>query len=500
MAAATRLPVLVVDDDLDTRVNLTDILDLDGYQVETAGSIREALNRTDWDRFFAIILDRRLPDGTAEELLPRLKALAPGAAIIIVTGYSDLAGAIAAIREGAADYILKPVNPDLIRSRLTGLAERRRAAEEILRLNTDLQRRVSELQTLLDVIPIGIGIATDPAARNVQVNPALAAILRVPAGAKISLNAPAAERSFRIFRNGVEVSAEGMPLYEAAAQGRVVRHVEFDVVHPDGERINLYGHAAPLLDEQGRPRGAVGAFIDVTERKKEQERALHTERLAAIGQMVTGLAHESGNALARSQSCLEMLAWEVEDRPEAQDLIRRIQNAQDHLRHLYEEVRGYAAPVKLEREWWDLGQIWRQTWENLSVARQGRDAVLREHTGDVDLRCQVDSFRLDQVFRNVLENSLTACKGPVQIDVRSSEATLNGRPAIRVTIHDNGPGLTPEQRRRIFEPFFTTRTKGTGLGMAIAQRIVEAHGGQIGVGPAEGGGAEIVLILPREGP
>jgi signal transduction histidine kinase len=297
---------------------------------------------------------------------------------------------------------------------------------------------------------------------------------------------------------------------QRAARGLEVREAEFDIVHPDGEVVNLYGNAAPLLDEQGRPRGAVGAFLDITERKKAQENALQNERLAAIGQMVTGLAHESGNALARSQSCLEMLAWELEDRPQVQDLIRRIQSAQDHLRQLYEEVRAYAAPLKLEREWWDLSRIWRQTWENLAVARLGRDTELREETAGVDLRCRVDAFRLDQVFRNIMENSLAACRGLVRIKVSCAETVLAGRPAVCVSIRDNGPGLSAEQRHRIFEPFFTTRAKGTGLGMAIAKRIVEAHGGQIAVGPTPARGpaaddpqpgsqgAELVIILPRE--
>ena len=114
---------------------------------------------------------------------------------------------------------------------------------------------------------------------------------------------------------------------------------------------------------------------DITTLKQAQEQALQSERLAAIGQMMTGLVHESGNALARSKACLEMLAWEVEDRPEALELIGRIQKAQNHLKHLYEEVRGYAAPIKLDREIWDLSGIWRQAWENLSVSRQGHDAL-----------------------------------------------------------------------------------------------------------------------------
>jgi signal transduction histidine kinase len=214
--------------------------------------------------------------------------------------------------------------------------------------------------------------------------------------------------------------------------------------------------------------------------------------------MMTGLAHESGNALARSQSCLEMLAWEVEDRPEALDLINRIQKAQDHLRQLYEEVRSYAAPLKLEREMWDVVAVCRQAWENLALLRQGRDAELKPEGAGVDQRCAVDPFRLEQVFRNILENSLAACPDPVRVTVAAADVALDGRPALRVSVRDNGPGLGAEQRQRIFDPFYTTKTKGTGLGMAIAKRIVEAHGGQIAVGP--GPGAEIVITLPREAP
>jgi signal transduction histidine kinase len=501
MSASSALRVLVIDDDADTRANLNDILELDNYQVETAGTMAEALARKDWARIGTIILDRRLPDGSAEELLPRLRRLAPDAAVIIVTGYADLEGVIAALRQGAADYILKPINADLLRSRLAGVAERKQAAEEIGRLNKDLQHRVNELQTLLDVLPVGIAIAQDPRCRRIRVNPAFARLLRLSPGANASLSAPKEERPpYRVFRNGKPLPAEEMPVQVAAGHGVEVREAEIDIVHPDGETITCLSYAAPLFDEHGRPRGAIGAFLDITERKHAQERALQTERLAAIGQMMTGLAHESGNALARSQSCLEMLTWEVEDRPEALDLINRIQKAQDHLRQLYEEVRSYAAPLKLEREPWDVGAVCRQAWENLALLRQGRDAQLRPEVLGIDWTCAVDPFRLEQVFRNMLENALAACTDPVRVTVSAAEATLAGRPALRVSVRDNGPGLSPEQRQRIFDPFFTTKTKGTGLGMAIAKRIIEAHGGQIAVGPSSGPGAEIVITLPREAP
>jgi two-component system, LuxR family, sensor kinase FixL len=113
--------------------------------------------------------------------------------------------------------------------------------------------------------------------------------------------------------------------------------------------------------------------------------------------------------------------------------------------------------------------------------------------------CAIDSFRLEQVFRNILDNSLAACRDPVRITVRCTPAELAGHPALRIAVRDNGPGLNKEQAQRIFEPFYTTKTKGTGLGMAIAKRIIEAHAGRIAIGSAGHPGAEIVITLPREG-
>jgi signal transduction histidine kinase len=252
------------------------------------------------------------------------------------------------------------------------------------------------------------------------------------------------------------------------------------------ETLNNYEEGPAIL--------AVGQ--DITSLKQAQEQALQSERLAAIGQMMTGLAHESGNALARSQACLEMLTFAVEDRPKALNLITRIQSAQDHLRQLYEEVRNYAAPVKLQVERWNVAMIWRQAWENLAMHREGKEATLAEELGDLDLRICVDQFRIEQVFRNILDNALAAAKPPVHIKVVCSRTEIDGQPAVRIAFQDNGPGLNAEQRRRIFDPFFTTKTKGTGLGMAIAKRILEAHGGQIAVGAGAERGTEILVILP----
>src|ERR671937_278528 len=114
MADTPPLHVLVVDDDADTRANLSDILAMDGHEVETAATLAEVFGRGPRPDLAAILLDRKLPEGYGEAFLPRIKQLAPDASVLIITGYSDLQGVIEALRQGASDYILKPINPEAL--------------------------------------------------------------------------------------------------------------------------------------------------------------------------------------------------------------------------------------------------------------------------------------------------------------------------------------------------------------------------------------------------
>jgi two-component system sensor kinase FixL len=279
-------------------------------------------------------------------------------------------------------------------------------------------------------------------------------------------------------------------------QGTVLRGTESIVRTRDGRERWLLWNARRLRDFEGAP-ALLAVGQDITERRQAQDRALQAERLAAIGQMMAGLTHESRNALQRSKAFLELLADEVADRPEALELIAGANRAQDYLHRLYEEVRGYAAPIIIESRPCNLLEILRETWASLSVNRQHRGIVLHEEIADADPCIHGDPFALGQVIRNILENAIAACAESGAIQVRLSDADLDGQPAARLSIHDSGPGLNEEQRRRIFEPFYTTKTRGTGLGMAIARRIVESHGGRISVGHSSASGAEVILELPR---
>ena len=299
-----------------------------------------------------------------------------------------------------------------------------------------------------------------------------------------------------------------------------VNDVDLPIRCRDGSRRWLVWNAIQLDDFDGET-AILAVGHDITEKRRSAERLLQAERLAAIGQTIAGLAHESRNALQRINSCTEMLEFEVEDNSEAMQLIRRSQQAQDDLTRLFDEVRNFAAPVSLELTRCPIVKVWREAWGLVQTDCRGRDVALQEHGATDDLALLADRFRLVQVFRNLFENSLAACQDPVRIDIvcqqlpaslaepvnprgaRSAppEAADDGggeRPNqwIEVRVRDNGPGLDP-RRREVFEPFFTTKTKGTGLGMAIAHRILEAHGGSITVGDQGPCGAEFVLRLPQ---
>jgi signal transduction histidine kinase len=260
---------------------------------------------------------------------------------------------------------------------------------------------------------------------------------------------------------------------------------EYAGIPSDQKRVKTdLGSAARYDAERVRERTA--------ELVATQEKALQTERLAAIGQTVAALAHEGRNALQRIAACLSCLEMRQEGRPDELALTRRAQQALGDLERLFDDVRTHAAPVSLRRTACDLGPVWRESWAQAVARNAQRDARLEEE--GTAPACEADPFRMGQVFLNLFANALEACPGPVRVTVACREVELGGRPALRVAVRDNGPGFPEEQRRHLFEPFCTTKPRGTGLGMAITRRIVEAHGGEIAVG--DGPGAEVVITLP----
>ncbi len=256
-----------------------------------------------------------------------------------MTGHADVRGAIEALRQGAVDYLLKPINPDELRIRLAQVVVRRRLEEA---------RRESELfaRSVLDSLSAHVAVL-DHGGTILAVNQAWrdfaasngASDGDIAEGANyldicsqaVGMDAGAA----RAFASGIE---------DVVAGRSQSFEMEYPCHAPDRSRWFI-GRVTPF--QGGGPRRTVVAHVDITGRKLAEERAVQAERLAAIGEMVAGLAHESRNAFSVAKPAWRCSPWRCRIGRGPGTLIARLQKAQDDLGRLYEDVRDYAAPIQL---------------------------------------------------------------------------------------------------------------------------------------------------------
>ena len=234
--------------------------------------------------------------------------------------------------------------------------------------------------------------------------------------------------------------------------------------------------------------------LSITDRKLAELQLVEAERLAAIGQAMQGLSHEGRNALQRAQAHIGLLRLHIDDDSEALDLLQRIECAQGHLLSLYEEVKAYADPIQLALTPHRLDKIVASTWSQLQVP--DAEVSFVHHAEDTNTTCDIDPDAISQLLRLLFANALAACKAPKRIEVDYSRQDENGRASVTVIVSDNGPGVPTNAWEQVFEPFYTTKTRGTGLGLAVSQRIVKAHRGKIRLGNPRLGGTSVYISLP----
>lgn len=254
-----------------------------------------------------------------------------------------------------------------------------------------------------------------------------------------------------------------------------------------------------------------GVLARVVERSRHlgeiesaQAKLVQNERLAAIGQMMTGLAHESRNVFQKSHACLVNLAFDVREMPESLGLVHKVQSALDNLNALLDEVRDYAAPILLEKSPTRIESLIQDTWQQLVTAHPDSSNIRFEINVAADFpeALKIDRLRVGQVIWNLLENARSACDasdGQVRVSLLRSTAVGNTDLPCQIEISDNGCGIPTDLAEQIFEPFFTTKTKGTGLGLAICRRTANAHNGTLTLIPQESTGSTFCLALPDTG-
>jgi two-component system sensor histidine kinase PilS (NtrC family) len=267
---------------------------------------------------------------------------------------------------------------------------------------------------------------------------------------------------------------------------------EGEALRLDGGRFPVGFNCSPLRDARGRPLGRLDVVQHLTELRTLREQAQRAERLAALGKLAAGLAHEIRNPLGSISGSVEMVREAAELGEEDRHLLTLVLGEVDRLNDLVTTMLDIGRPREIEPASIDLGALAR---EQALVAQADGGPRVVVSTPDDPVRVTADPAQIRQVLWNLVKNArqLSPPQGEVRIQVGWDDAA---RPSFSVS--DDGPGVAAEDKERLFEMFYTRRRHGIGLGLALARQIVDAHRGEITLESELGRGATFTVHLPRD--
>jgi PAS domain S-box-containing protein len=497
-----RVRILHLEDNPDD----ADLVALTLRQAGLAGDLLQVDNREafaaalDEGTFDAVLSDYALPgfDGLGALGLVRERGL--DIPFILVSGTIGEERAIEAIRQGVTDFVLKDRLgrlESILRRALEESAERRGR----LRAEEALERERRLLKAVLDSVDAAI-MACDSEGVLTLVNRSAREWHGLDGHADLQESARYYDA---LSADGqTRLRPEETPL-RRALQGEVVRGVEMTIAGSSNSTRRLLASGQPILDAEGRRVGAVLAMHDVSDMKtaeeqlrRQREALYQSEKLAAMGTLLASVAHELNNPLSVVRGQANLLRRDAAGGP----LVVRtekIEKAAERCARIVANFLALARQRPPERQRVALRTVVEAAVELLSYSLQlDRVEVRLELADDVPL-IEADGHQLQQVLINLITNAhhaLRETSAPRRITVRTRLDAVRSRVVLEVS--DSGPGVPAELRQRIFDPFFTTKPadRGTGLGLSMCQEIVQAHGGTIGVGGHEGGGAVFWIEIP----
>jgi two-component system sensor histidine kinase PilS (NtrC family) len=294
-----------------------------------------------------------------------------------------------------------------------------------------------------------------------------------------------------------EVRGQAAGRWFAAFRTDVARG-ETDFSTARGQRLRLGYSSFELLGRAGEAIGAAVIFQDLTELRAMEEKVARSERLADLGGVASGLAHELRNPLASMMGALSLLEENPEMPAEDRRLMEIALREAGRLESLVTHFLDFARPAPPRPVACDLAPLLAET---LDVFAHDPGAHVETERALAPAPGWCDPGQMKQVVWNLLRNAAEAAgeRSPGSPGhVRAACGVDDGMAWLAV--EDDGPGIPPDDRTRVFLPFFTTKRAGTGLGLATVHRIVDQHGGSIAVEPAAMGGARFVVRLPRAPP
>jgi two-component system sensor histidine kinase PilS (NtrC family) len=344
-------------------------------------------------------------------------------------------------------------------------------------------RRMQQFQhEILDNLNSGFLIA-DRMGVIISSNKAADAILELEAGWAAGRPAPEVLR--------VQSGAE-CPIATALRLERDFTSYEFLVVTQKGNYKLLGLTTSRIYDPRSHVTGIIASFSDLTEMANMRQELQRHDRLAVIGELAAGLAHEIRNPVAAIRGAVDELQGNLNERVMAEKLTAIALRESDHLNQIVSGFLDFARKPSVHRETFDVrGLVWEAAdW----IERRYDMSRLTIKVTAPESICAVsgDRSQIRQVFLNIAKNGIEAMgeHGSLSVVVTQRASSVD------VVFDDQGPGIEPDKVARIFEPFYTTKESGVGMGLAICLRIITAHDGTIRVNSRDGGGTSMVVRLP----
>jgi two-component system sensor histidine kinase PilS (NtrC family) len=262
----------------------------------------------------------------------------------------------------------------------------------------------------------------------------------------------------------------------------------------DGGEIKLGLSLSPLKDHRGNKVGQIITFQDLTLIKEMEESMRRSEKMATIGQLAAGIAHEIRNPLASISGAIQLLKEDKEGGESAQRLMEIVLAESGRLNRLITDFLLYAQPPKLNKKKVDVGVLVDSTLEVFSRSPQWTKGIKLAKRMEPSVTISADPQQLEQVLWNLFINAVDAMEGKGMLEVKVHKD--GGGQTVTLLVSDTGKGISSKDINKIFDPFFTTKEGGSGLGLSIVHKIVEIHGGNISAESRPNHGTTFTLTLP----
>ncbi len=277
-----------------------------------------------------------------------------------------------------------------------------------------------------------------------------------------------------------------------AARNPLQSQDEVNVRHRDGNVLPLAVNASPLRDSNGTVTGVVCLFEDLSEAKAIEAERRRLDRLAALGEMSAVVAHEIRNPIAGIAAGVEYLSKNTPEGSSNRKDMAMILGEIERVNRILEDILSVARPFQLKLSLQAAPDVMEHVLHRYQTSIEKKAiGVVRRYAPSLP-RALVDRQRMEQAFTNLVLNAVEVMPagGTLGISLNADDCWLT------ITVSDSGPGISLDVQRRIFEPFFTTKARGTGLGLAVARRVIEEHGGTIEVSSEMGRGTRFTVQLP----